>query len=63
MMAGFKRKFHVLIIVRNIRFVMHHQEFEEGHIRYLLSVLNIVSHKQRKAKYLMKLCGSQQIEG
>lgn len=61
MMTILKRQPHVLIIMGNIGFVMHDEEFPKGHVFSLRTVFSIMLYQQRQFQHLMKLCRGDQV--
>lgn len=48
-MTILKRQPHVLIIMRNIGFVVHGEEFPKGHVIDLRTMFRVMLHQQRQS--------------
>lgn len=60
-MTIFKRQAHVLVVMGNISFVVHHEEFPKGHVINLRPVFCVMLHQQWQSQYLMKLRSGDQV--
>ncbi len=60
-MTIFKRQLHVLVIMGDIGFVVHDEEFPKGHVFDLCTMLRVMFHQQRQSQHLMKLRSGDQV--
>ncbi len=60
-MTILKRQPHVLIIMRNIGFIVHDEEFPKGHVIDLRTMFSVMLHQQGQSQYLMKLRSGDQV--
>ena len=60
-MTILKRQPHVLIIMRNIGFIVHDEEFPKGHVINLRPMFCVMLHQQWQSQYLMKLRSGDQV--
>jgi len=55
MSAVLKRETMVLVVMRDICFVVHHQKIPERQVLHLLFVLTVMFDKQGQPQHLVKL--------
>lgn len=62
MMTIFERKAHILIVMWNIGFVMHHKKLPESHILDLFMVFFIMLYQQWQPQHLMEFRRGNQVK-